>query len=260
MKIAAHNVNSGWRPRLRASGIHLGASASVAVLAAALVLGLWYPYPYRELSGGRELFVLVVSVDVVLGPLITLAVFNTQKPWPVLRRDLVVIAALQLAALLYGLWTVSVARPVHLVFEFDRLRVVHAVDVPDVLLKQTPEHINALPWTGPTLLAVRPFASPEEEMDATMTALQGVSLSARPDLWESYDTAQARLVRAARPLSALKQRFAQRSDDIDAAVRDAGASPEQVRFLPLIGRKMVWTALVDATSGKLLATLPLDSF
>ena len=49
-------------------------------MAAGLVFALWYPYPYREISGGRELFLIVVAVDVIMGPLLTLAVFNRSKP------------------------------------------------------------------------------------------------------------------------------------------------------------------------------------
>ena len=125
-----HTTMLNWKSRLRAAGIHLGISLAVAVLAAILVFGLWYPYPYREISGGRELFLIVVAVDVVLGPLITLSIFNLAKPLKELRRDLVVVALIQLAGLGYGLWTVSLARPAHLVFELDRFRVVHVVDIP----------------------------------------------------------------------------------------------------------------------------------
>jgi hypothetical protein len=82
----------------------------------------------------RTQFLIVVTVDVILGPLITLAVFNRAKPWTELRRDLVIVALIQLSALGYGLWTVFVARPVHLVFEYDRFRVVHAVEVPPEML------------------------------------------------------------------------------------------------------------------------------
>ena len=64
-----------FKNRLRASSIHLGISLLIAALAALLVFGLWYPYPYREISGGRDLFFLVVAVDVAMGPLITLAIF-----------------------------------------------------------------------------------------------------------------------------------------------------------------------------------------
>src|SRR6478609_8700249 len=108
-----HTAMHDWKVRFKASAIHLGISLAIAVLAAMLVFGIWYPYPYRELSGGRELFLLLVSVDVILGPLITLAIFNRAKPRKELRRDLAVVGLIQLAALGYGLWTVFVARPVH---------------------------------------------------------------------------------------------------------------------------------------------------
>ena len=147
--------------RLRASAIHLAISLSVATLAALLVFGWWYPYPYRELSGGRELFTLVVAVDVVLGPLITLVIFNAAKTRRHLLMDFSVIGLLQVAALAYGLWTVFVARPVHLVFEYNRMAVVHAVDIEPSLLSQAPPDLQTLPWRGPTLLSLRPLQGGE---------------------------------------------------------------------------------------------------
>ena len=65
-----------FQAALKAALVHLSGSLLVAVMAASLVFGLWYPYPYRELSGGRDLFFLVVAVDVVCGPLLTLVLFN----------------------------------------------------------------------------------------------------------------------------------------------------------------------------------------
>src|SRR6478752_7443075 len=168
-----------WKDRLRAGGIHFGASVAVAALAALLVFGIWYPYPYRVFSGGRNLFMLVVAVDVIIGPLITIAVFDRRKPMAELRRDLAVVVLLQLGALAYGLSTVAIARPVHLVFEIDRFRVVHGVDVPVDLLGREPAGIEAMPWSGPTLLAARPFRDNNESAEATIAALGGVQIGAR---------------------------------------------------------------------------------
>lgn len=251
---------SFWRDRLSACGIHFLFSLVIATLAALLVFGLWYPYPYREISGGRELFLLVVTVDVILGPLITLAVFNRAKPWKELRRDLALVVVLQLTALGYGLWTVCIARPVHMVFEYDRFRVVHAVDVPEDLLAQTPPGIVALPLTGPTLLALRPFKSSQEKMDATLSALQGLALSSRPDLWQPYAAATAEVLKAARPATALKARFASQAEDIDRVLAQAGRSADTVVYLPLVGRKSFWTVFLDPTTATVVATMPLDSF
>ena len=70
-------------------------------------------------------FFLVMSVDVVLGPVLTFAVFNRAKGVRHLRRDLAVIGVLQTAALAYGLHTVYIVRPVAMVFEVDRFRLVN---------------------------------------------------------------------------------------------------------------------------------------
>jgi hypothetical protein len=249
-----------WRDRLQASAIHLAISLTIAALCALLVFGFWYPYPYREISGGRELFVLLVSVDVIMGPLITLTVFNRSKPWSELRRDLALVAMLQLAALGYGLWTVSVARPVHMVFEYDRFRVVHAIDVPAELLDQTPATVVALPLTGPTMLALRAFRSDQEKMDATLAALQGLPLAARPDLWQPYAAATAEILRAARPVSALMSRHPTQVEAIDKVLKAAARSPTSTLYLPLVGRKSFWTVFLDPVTATVVASLPLDSF
>ena len=249
-----------WKIRIRAATVHLCISLLIAVLAAGLVFGLWYPYPYRDLSGGRELFLLIVAVDVVLGPLITLVVFNRTKPRKELVRDLAMVGLLQLAGLGYGLWTVHEARPVHLVFEIDRFRAVHAVDVPQVLLSKTPQGIDALPLTGPSLLAVRPFASEQERTDATLTALQGLHLGARPDLWQPYEQAVPRILAAAKPVNQLLSRFPENATDIEKVIAASGQTVATVVYLPLAARKSFWTVLLDARTAQVLGFVPVDSF
>jgi len=249
-----------WQDRLKAASIHLVLSLLVAALAALLVFGLWYPPPYREISGGRELFLLMVAVDVVLGPLITLAIFNRAKSRPHLLTDFAVIGLIQLTALGYGLWTVSVARPVHLVFEYDRFRVVHALEVPEAELRDAPVSLQALPLRGPTPLALRPLRKGEEEYQLTVQALNGVPLSARPGLWIPYEAMRTEVLRAARPVAELRQRFPSGATVIDTAVATAGHPEEALAAVPVIGRKAFWTALVDRQTAQPLAYLPLDSF
>jgi hypothetical protein len=249
-----------WKDRLRASAIHFCISIAIALLAALLVFFIWYPPPYREISGGRELFLILVSVDVILGPLITLTIFNRAKPWRVLRRDLAFVGLIQLAALAYGMWTVFVARPVHLVFEFDRFRVVHAIDVPEELLDQTPAGVEAMPMFGPTLLAVRLFKNEKENMEATLAALGGVHLAARPDLWQAYADARPRILEVAKPAAELSRRFPANAEQIDKAIASTGRPADSLLSLPLVGRHSTWTALIDSSTTEVVGFLPLDSF
>ncbi len=250
------------KSRFLAAGIHLGASLVVALLAATLVFEVWYPYPYREISGGRDLFLLLVAVDVVMGPLLTLAIFDRRKSNKVLRRDLTIVGALQMAALAYGLWTMMLARPVHLVFELDRFRVVHAIDVPPESLLQAPAEFQRLPLTGPTLLSVREFKDPTENFDTTMAAVQGWELGAQPKLWQGYQKAQNQVIRVSRPLAELKTRFPGRVADIDSAVKAAlpSHSVEAVGYVPMIGRQTFWTVLIDTKTAEVVAFVPIDSF
>lgn len=251
---------AGYKERLRASGIHLVICLAVAGLMAVLVFGLWYPYPYREISGGRELFMLVVAVDVVMGPLITLAIFNTQKPRRELLLDFAVVGLLQLAALGYGLWTVFAARPVHLVFEYHRLAVVHAVDIDAVTLTQAPLALRVLPLTGPTLLSLRPFKDGSEQFDSTTMALNGVPQAAQPSLWQSWGAARADIMKESRPVAQLKAQFAAQAPLIDSAIATTGRPAYALRYLPLLARRTSWTVLIDGQSAEPLGFLPLDSF
>ena len=261
VSIDHHKVSFDWRSRSKAAAVHLGLSALVAALAGVLVFAVWYPFPYREISGGRDLFRLVMTVDVILGPLITFAVFNRAKPRQELRRDLVVVGLLQFAALVYGLWTVHLARPVHMVFEYDRFRVVHQIEIPEDLMQRAPAGIPVAPAFGPTLLTLRPFRDANESADYTVAALQGLPLSARPDLWQPYEAGRQQVLRAARPVSQLKERFPQRARDIDAALKQAGRDAAQASYLPLMARKAEgWTVLLDARTAEVIGYLPLDSF
>ncbi len=248
------------KPRLQAAGIHLLISLTIAALAAALVFALWYPYPYRDLSGGRDLFTMLVSIDVILGPLLTLAVFNLKKPRQELVRDLACIAVLQLSALGYGLWTVYQARPVHMVFEMDRFRVTHAADIDPELLTKAPPALQALPITGPTMLAVRPLLS-DEKFNVTMAALSGAQMAFRPDLWQPYDAdAQARALAASQPAANLLKKYPEQQAALSQIAADKGLPVADLRFLPAQARDTVWSAILAPKTGDIIGYLPVDGF
>lgn len=248
-----------WHGRLKVGGIHFIISLGLASLAALLVFYVWYPYPYREISGGRELLFIVMAVDVILGPLITLAVYSSSKPKRLMRFDFVVIGALQLCALAYGLWVVAQSRPVHLVFEVDRFIAVHAIEVPKQLIERAPASLQRLPLNGPTLLSVRDSKNNQEKSDMMFAELAGVGLATRPDYWQDYEKAKQQVIKKAKPLAQLKARFPERTRDIDDAMK---AIPPQVSvgYLPLVGRNLFWTVLINTQTAEVLAFVPLDPF
>lgn len=247
------------RSRLRASLTHLGLSSLVALAAAALVFLLWYPFPFREMSGGRELFFIVIAVDVVLGPCITFAVFNRRKPLSELRRDLTIVALLQIGGLAYGLHTVYLVRPVFVALEGTRLRVVRILDLHGVDLKAAPPELQQFPWWGVTAVAAR-AVRPEEKNETLQLGLKGRDIGMRPEFWLPRSATGPAYAQAARPLSELIRRFPRRGEEIQRAVQDTGRPAEQLGFLPILARQTNWSALVDVRSGDVVGYVNIDSF
>ncbi|MGA0611190.1 TfpX/TfpZ family type IV pilin accessory protein [Caldimonas sp. KR1-144] len=251
---------STLRGRVRAALIHLALSALVALACAALVFGLWYPTPFRQISGGDELFLLIVAVDVVIGPLITLAVFDLRKPRRELVRDLAVIAALQLSALVYGVHTLAQARPVVLALEGARLRVVRAIDLDADGLAKAPEGLRRLPWTGRLVVAAQSPTDPGEQMKAIELAFAGIDIGARPELWLPPERTAAALAGNMLPLERLLTSHPGREADLAAAIATTGRPASELGYLPMISRRSDWVALVDRNTGAIVGYAPFDGF
>lgn len=244
--------------RARAAGIHLLVSLVVAGLAAMLVFGLWYPGAYRNLSGGRELFLLITTVDVILGPLLTFVVFDLRKGWPHVRRDLAIIGCIQLVALIYGLHTVYVARPVAMVFEVDRFRVVTANDVHEPDLPKAKPEYQSMPLTGPWLLGARAIQPGDERNDALFLGLEGVDIGMRPNFWQPYEQSRAEVLKAARPISLLLKKYPERSESIRQRLANLGEQEQQTMFVPVLARGD-WVALIRA-DGSVMDFENVDGF
>ena len=107
--------------RWQAFGIHLGLSLVIFVILLAIILLIWYPGVFIHLGGWQGIRI-VAAVDLVLGPLLTLIVYNPVKKS--LKIDLAIIAALQIGCLCYGVWTVEQQRPMAQILLDDTLYVV----------------------------------------------------------------------------------------------------------------------------------------
>lgn len=250
------------RHAFKAAGWHLLLSVLVAALAAALVFGVWFPYPYRELVGGRELFLIVVAVDVVCGPLLTLVMFNHLKSRRELTLDLSIVAVIQLAALAYGLHTVVQSRPVYLAFEVDRFRAVTYADIQHEALKPEAGGLQVIGWGRPKLIGVREPANGDEMLRSLDLSLGGYDPSVRPDWWVPYETIRDKVLKKAKPLAVLRSKKAAEDGAlIDEAVKDSGLSEAQLIWLPVTSFQSTgWVALLDKADAKIVAFAPLDGF
>jgi hypothetical protein len=245
---------------IKAACIHLLCGLLPAALAAGLVFGLWYPFPYRELSGGRELFLLIVSVDVVCGPLLTLVLFNPAKPRAELWRDLGLVVLIQLGAMGYGLWTVWQARPLFLVLEVDRFKVVAAPDLRGASTAGLQAALQPGWFSGPVTVALREPKDADESKTVLFESLQGGrDYAERPEFYLPYEGAAAlKALTRAKPLTVFLHKQPSQEMAARTLAAQQGTDTTQWLYLPVMARQD-WVAVLDK-QGQILGFLPGDGF
>lgn len=237
--------------RLKAFLMHLAASAVIALLAVLLVFRLWYPAPLHVALGATQIFLLLLLVDVTLGPLLTLLVFKVGKKSLVM--DLAIIACLQLAALGYGVWTVAEGRPAWIVYNADRFDVVTVLDIDTRKLDEASVQYRTAPWSGPQWVGALSPENPAQRSKILLEAtLGGSDIAQRPNLYRPLTELAEAIRQRAQPL--------QKLNDVNdaAAVRDALKNwPGAAAWVPLMTRVRPMVVLLGENKSDVIAIVEL---
>jgi hypothetical protein len=127
------NVRNRWV----AFGVHLIISLIILAGLLSLIFFVWFPYDLI-FAGGLDGLKLIMGVDLVLGPILTLMVYVPGKKG--LKFDLFLIGLVQISCLGAGLWVVHNERPVIQVLANDGIHV-HAASAfidPSEIVKGLP--------------------------------------------------------------------------------------------------------------------------
>ncbi|MFZ5522871.1 MAG: TfpX/TfpZ family type IV pilin accessory protein [Pseudomonadota bacterium] len=245
--------------RWKASSIHLSISALIATAVLALMLLLWYPYPLFEAVGGRLVLLILLGVDVSLGPLITLIIFNSKKSRKALAFDLSVIALLQITALIYGMSVVFLARPVFVVFSKNSFDLVTAnmLSDADIAKARYPE-FRSLPLTGPVYVYTELPSGIKERNEVTFGAFSGKDLPQFPQYYQPYTEHGSAAAKAAKPVAQLRKLNPDHNDEIDDAVSHSGKTEAELGYLPLRAKYQHQAVLVEQNGGRVLKVLPMN--
>jgi len=243
--------------RFQAAAIHLGISLTVAALVACLIYFVWYPHPYFQVAGGSSLMLLIMGVDIVIGPLLTLVVYKAGKKG--LRFDLACIALLQAAAFLYGFSVIARARPVFIVARLDRFIPVYANDLDDADLAQARQPAFATrSWTGPRLIGAMLPTNAKEKSDLTFSALAGKDVEKFPKYYVAYAEVADAMLAKARPLAELEAKSPRAKAVVERYLAASGRGIDQLAYLPLQGRTDSYTMVLSRASKQPLDVLAID--
>lgn len=249
---------SSIKQRLAAGAVHLGISSLIALSAVALIFWVWYPPPFSEAQGVNHLVLILIAVDVTVGPLITTIVYNRAKKS--LRFDLCVIAVLQLTALLYGLHAIFAGRPVYLVFNVDRFDLVPALDIDTASYEQARlQGAPRLPWWGPRTTAAR---APEDQKERTALMFSsgagGPDLPQLPAYYVPYANERETVLKRVRPLSELREANHINDANWTALLSSFRRSENELRYLPMRAKAKDGAVIVDAVSAEIVDIVLLN--
>jgi hypothetical protein len=228
--------------RQKAFLIHLTVSLLAIALVLILVLGLWYPYPYFRISGDKDQLQLLIAALLISGPVLTLILFKPGKAG--LWFDMIVVPAMQIGVLVYGLHSLYQERPDYAVFVKDRFEVISLTQLDSLGISRST--LPPKPLQGP-LYIVATLPTDDEERQRVMfeTLLEGKpDIHLRPEYWGAYVEESAQVQKAVQSLGSLLERRPDRADDILRLI-NANEEGADAVFVPVMGRKRIYTLILD---------------
>jgi len=191
----------------------------------------WYSGYLIYLTGATSIFLLIILVDGCLGPLLTLAVFDIEKPKHVIKRDLLIIFFIQVSALCYGTFALFSGRPVFSVFAVDRFELVQANDIPLEMLRDANNDFSELPLSGVRWVYAELPDEIEERNQILFNGIEyGVDLAQSPKYYNSISVGMDQIRERLLPISVILTEGRNIEEMTEFKIGDYG-------FLPITGRK-----------------------
>jgi len=249
--------------RLKAFGLHLLGSAIVLTLVlGSLWLG-WYRWPGWYLSSVLHVVVIVVMVDLVMGPTLTLIVANPGKLQRIFAHDVAIIVGVQLVALAYGSVTLWSGRPLYYAFSTNSLDCVQASDIDvgeaAVALRQNPTlapHWYSLPrWI---------WAPLPDDPDEAMHIVNGATFGSGKDVvdmpryFKPWDQGLPKLREQLARLDDIIYLSKAEKESLHTRLSARGLAPDQRNALIMWGGSRRLLAIFDPTTLQLKALLRTD--
>lgn len=242
--------------RLKAAGLHLLGSAVAIGLFLWLVYGYWYMHPYQIVFSTMDVVKILVGVDLVLGPLLTLIVFNVAKPRKELARDLGLILAVQLSALAWGVQVTYSVRPQFAAFVGNN---VYVVTGRDVHLDELPAEISKRSWYQPPVAVSVQGPQSEAEWRQHMADLFNEKV---PDLMYQAQRYRPYAERATHSqiLPFTAEELSKRSDAVRVWVESVQATDNAggYEYYNILSGTFTSLAAVRAEDGVIISVMPVQ--
>jgi hypothetical protein len=246
------------RFRIKAFSLHLASSATaLTLILGSFYLG-WYRWPGWHLTEVTQVVLIMVCVDVVLGPTLTFIIANQKKSRRELTRDIGMIVVVQLCALSYGSVSLWNGRPLYYAFSENLLQLVQAYDIDaaeaDAGRRENPSlapHWYSLPrWVWAPL----PQDAEESRKIITSTIIGGDDVISMPKYFKPWEDGLPWLRKQLKKIDDVRYFAKSQKDKLKEKMRAAGLPDDQANTIPLTGRGHPLLAVIDPVTLKIMGT------
>jgi hypothetical protein len=246
------------RFRLKAFSLHMLSSACVLTLIlGSLYLG-WYRWPGWRLTEVTQVVLIMVCVDVVLGPTLTFIIANQKKPRREFTRDIGIIVAIQLCALIYGSVSLWNGRPLYYAFSENLLQLVQAYDINAAEAedgrRQNPAlapHWYSLPrW----IWAPLPADAEETRKIVTSAITGGDDVISMPKYFKPWEDGLPSLRNNLKKVDSVAYFAKSEKAKLKEKIKAVGLPDDQANAMPLTGRGHPLLAVFDPATLKIVGT------
>ena len=230
---------------------HLFFSLLISLIVIGVVFFIWYPTPLATAAGVTKIFLMLIAIDVIVGPLLGLLVYKEGKK--TLKFDLSVIIILQISALFFGIFSIEKGRPVWLVYNVDRFELVRKNEIITEHLEQVKPQFKQPSWLKPQYIAVE-FAKDKKQREDDMFAevLGGISIAQKPERYVDFDHAIPQIKQRAKNVKELEQ-----YNDIQQVQKILHQYPEVTGYVPLKANAVDMTVLINKEKGEVVKIVDL---
>ena len=225
--------------RLKFFLIHLSISLIIVLSVIGLIFFVWYPTPLVTAVGVTQIFLMMLSIDMIVGPLLGLLVYKEGKK--TLKFDLSIIIAIQISALCYGLYSIEQGRPAWLVYNVDRFELVRKNEIVDQNINQANTQFQQPSWLKPQFVATEFSKNTQQRNDDIFAeVLGGISLAQRPERYVDFAQAKKQMQQRAQKIELLQQ-----YNNKTKVEKILAKYPQATAFLPMKANAVDMTVLID---------------
>jgi hypothetical protein len=246
------------RFRLKAFSLHLLSSATALTLILGSLYFGWYRWPGWHLTDVTTVVLVMVCVDVVLGPTLTFIIANQKKSRRELTRDIGIIVVVQLCALIYGSVSLWNGRPLYYAFSESVLQLVQAYDIDakdaEIGRQQNPAlapHWYSLPrW----IWAPLPQNAEESRKIVVSAITGGDDVISMPKYFKPWEDGLMSLRSKLKKVDDVAYFAKSEKKKLKERMKAAGLPDDQLNTMTLTGRGHPLLAVFDPVTLKMIGT------